>query len=171
MNSLLTLLTSSCSFPEKPVASGVATICYRIGHAAPVQVSVSLVSYASNPESLALAFYDPVVTPVSFLMTLGIEGFYLGPGEYKGGVQDVQVGIGIVQADGSVPVWTAAQATLSDLTTYVVPAGALVGTCTVSGLVPGPLFGPPDDPPPAGQPDLQILFCYFSTLSTIPGEG
>jgi hypothetical protein len=117
---------------------------------------------SDEPNSLFLWCCDLSADPVPFLLVVGIPKIYIGPGEYKGNVNDIQVGVGIQDVGGNALVWTADTGTMTDLTTYVAPQGALIGAFSTSGLVPGPVLGPPDNPPPPGQPSLDILFCFFN---------
>ena len=147
--------------PRSGSPNGTAALYYRIGNDPPVQVLTPFFQASSEPKSLVLWFYDPSVQPIPFVLFVAIERIYLGPGEYKGGASDIQVGFGI--AGGNDLTWTAGTATASDLTTYFVPGGdTLIGSFSVQGLVPGPLFGPPDNPVP-DQPTSEILFCFFSS--------
>jgi hypothetical protein len=162
---LLDRLITGVNLPPAP--TGSAAIYYRIGTQPPVQVLTSFfhLTDAGTPNSLVLWFYTPAVEPVQFLLMLAIEGFYLGPGEYKGNVNDIRAGMGLAGAGGASQVWTAGTTTATDLQVYVAPHGALIGTFTSSGLVPGPLLGPPDDPPPPDQPAVDIQFTFFSSAS------
>jgi hypothetical protein len=152
----------TCNLPADLSPAGTAAIYYRIGTQPPVQVTASCFSSTTQPQSLVLWFYDPSVQPLSFLMYLGIDKIYIGPGEYRGNVNDILVGLGVVTGEGSSLTWTAGPDTASDLTTYVAPQNALIGTFSAQGLVPGPVLGPPDNPLPLDQPPLEILFCYFT---------
>ena len=140
--------------------TGTAAIYYRIGTKPPVQVLTQCFQSSAEPKSLILWLYDPS-PPVEFLIVLVVRNIYIGPGEYKGNVNDILVGAGIVSGEGAAPVWTAGDKTATDLTTYVAAQDALLGTFSVQGLVPGPVLGPPDNPPPVDQPALDILFAYF----------
>jgi len=141
--------------------AGTAAVYYRIGTQPPVQVLTSCFQNTSEPDSLILWFYDPTFQPISFLMVLSISKIYIGPGEYKGNVNDVMVGMGVVSGDSQL-TWTAGDNTASDVITYFDPGQPVMGTFTVQGLAPGPVFGPPDTPAPADQPDADIMFCFFN---------
>lgn len=141
--------------------AGRAAIYYRIGTQAPVQVLTQCFQQAVGSKSLALWFYDPAPKPVRFLMFLSLSNIYIGPGEYKGNVNDIEVGLGVATAEGEALTWTAGDSTGTDLITYSSKQVALPGTFTVQGLLPGPMFGPPVSPPPPNQPTLQVLLGYF----------
>jgi len=150
--------------PSGTQPTGQAAIYYQIGTEPPVQVLTPFFQMTSEPQSLVLWFYDPSAKPLLFIAYIAIQKIYLGPGEYKGNVNDIQAGLGIASSAENGLVWTAGNDTASDLTTYFVKgnASALIGTFSVQALVPGPLFGPPDDPVPANQPSADILFSFFS---------
>jgi len=152
----------STRLAQNQAPTGNATVYYRIGTQPPVQRATPFFQISDKPNSLVLWCCDPSLDPVPFLLVVGISKIYIGSGEYKGNVNDIQVGAGIHDADGNALVWTAGASTMTDLTTYVAPQGALIGAFSSSGLVPGPVLGPPDNPPPPGQPSLDILFCFFS---------
>lgn len=134
-------------------ASGAALVCYRAGATAPVGVATTAFASAPSPHSLDVILH----TPPAILMVISLSGDYIGPGEYKGGADDVMVGLGVADADGAASTWTAAAGTASDLTTYGPGAEATAGTLTSFGLVSGPVFGPPE----GDQPACAVLFSWF----------
>ena len=147
---------------------GEAIVFYRMGNGNPAQVRTGLFVGGAKDNSLNLAFYDPGQSPLEFLLVISLEGDYIGPGTYKGNVGDVMVGCGIQSGDGTARTWTASETTSTVFTTY--PNSPLLGTCSVKGLVPGPVLGPPSDPPPSQQPELEIQFLYF-TRPASPGNA
>lgn len=148
---------------KEPKEAGHAAFYYRIGAENPVQVLTGVFLTSSAEESsLNVIFYEPNADPLHFLAFLGVEGIYIGPGGYKGNVEDVKVGLGVAPPDGPSLSWTADPHSFTSLTTYPVPEGAVLGTLTSKDLAPGPILGPPDDPPPAGRSPLDIVFGYFN---------
>ena len=89
-------------------------------------------------------------------MVLNLSGDYIGPGVYEGGVDDVMVGLGV--AGNGSSSWTAGGSTRTILTTYGADAATTAGTLTSTGLLSGPVFGPPDSAGPA----CDILFAWFA---------
>jgi hypothetical protein len=165
---LAELIQNGASNTQPPAGikpTGTAAIYYAIGDQPPVQVLTPFVQLTPDPKSLVLWCYDLSAQPVSFVMYVSLQGIYIGPGQYEGNASDIQVGLGI-ETESAAMTRTAGESTSSNLITYAVPDGALLATFSTNGLSPGPLFGPPDTPPPADRPAANVLFCFFSSKVT-----
>jgi hypothetical protein len=162
LNDLVKAGPANLQKPPDLKPSGKAAVYYTIGTDPPLQVVTPFFQLTAEPKSLVLWFLNQSLDPLPFVMYVALEGIYLGPGEYEGNVNDIHAGLGLATDTGTL-VWTAGPNTSSNLTTWSVSGGALVGTYSVNGLVPGPLFGQPDDPPPADQPPLNVIFSFFAS--------
>lgn len=152
-------LTAAQWLAARPGAmTGLAEVFFLAnGAPAPVRVTTHAFVWSEQPHSLDVMLHDPSETTPSFLMILGLSGDYIGPGEYKGGISDIAVGVGVVEPGGDAFTWTAAVTTASDLRTYGSGASATCATFTSTGLVAGPMFGPP-----AGDtPGCSVLFAWY----------
>jgi hypothetical protein len=137
--------------------AGKALVCYRAGTAAPLGAVTRAFASVPAPHSLDVLLYDPNAPQPAFLMVLALTGDYIGAGEYKGGADDVLVGLGVADATSTCSTWTAAESTASDFVAYGAGDRTTAGTLTSTGLVAGPVFGPA-----AGtEPACSVLFAWF----------
>lgn len=137
--------------------AGIATIFFLpVGAPTPRRVEAAVQVFDDGSHSLEVICRTPARGSPSFLMVLDLSGDYVGPGVYEGGVDDVMVGLGV--AGNGSSSWTAGGSTRTILTTYGADAATTVGTLTSTGLLTGPVFGPPD----CAVPACDILFAWFA---------
>lgn len=138
------------------ISAGAVVFYHQLGARPPVRVATTA-HLSVGERSLEVVLRDPIQDPLQFVMIVGLSDDYLGPGEYRGGSDDIAVGLGVLGPDDRPVTWTASPRTASHLTTYGSATQTTAATFTATGLLTGPLLGPPDGQDPA----CDVVFAWF----------